>query len=136
MYFEMQYRVPYGDTDKMGVVYYANYLEYFERGRTEMMRDAGLSYSEMEKQGFMLPVSEAYCKYYSSAKYDDLLTFRSYIPSYSRVKFTIRTEVYCKDKLLAAGHVVLGCVDMSFKVTRMPAELADFCKKCYYQPEN
>ena len=43
MYYETQYRVPYADTDKMGVVYYANYLEYFERGRTEMMRDAGLS---------------------------------------------------------------------------------------------
>ena len=136
MYFEMQYRVPYGDTDKMGVVYYANYLEYFERGRTEMMRYAGMSYAEMEKAGFMLPVSEAYCKYIRSAKYDDLLTFRSWVSSFSRVKFTINTEVRRGDELLAAGHVVLGCVDVNtFKVARMPQELADFCAKCALEEE-
>ena len=52
MYFDMQYRVPYADTDQMGVVYYANYLEYFERSRTEMLREAGLSYAKMEKMGY------------------------------------------------------------------------------------
>ena len=85
MYHEMSYRVPYADTDQMGVVYYANYLEYFERSRTEMLREAGLSYSEMEKMGYFLPVSEAYCKYSGSARYDDLLTFRSCIEEISRV---------------------------------------------------
>ena len=136
MYFEMQYRVPYGDTDKMGVVYYANYLEYFERGRPELMRHAGMSYADMERAGFMLPVSEAYCKYIRSAKYDDLLTFRSWVSSYSRVKFTICTEVRRDDELLASGHVVLGCVDVNtFKVTRMPQQVADFCAKCALEEE-
>ena len=131
MYFEMEYRVPYADTDKMGVVYYANYLEYFERGRTEMLRHAGMSYAEMEEAGYLLPVSEAYCKYHSSAKYDDLLTFRTAVTEFSRVKMTIRCEVYRQDELLASGHVVLGCVDAAtFKVTRLPAQMVDFCKKC------
>ena len=61
MYHEMQYRVPYADTDQMGVVYYANYLEYFERSRTEMFRDAGLSYAVMEEMGYDLPFAEANC---------------------------------------------------------------------------
>ena len=58
MYYEMQYRVPYADTDQMGVVYYANYLEYFERSRTEMFRQIGMPYSQMEKEGFFMPVAE------------------------------------------------------------------------------
>ena len=79
MYHDMEYRVPYADTDQMGVVYYANYLEYFERSRTEMLRAAGLPYSELEKKGIILPVSEAYCKYLGPARYDDLPTFRSWV---------------------------------------------------------
>ena len=96
MYHEMSYRVPYADTDQMGVVYYANYLEYFERSRTEMLREAGLSYAKMEQMGYFLPVSEAYCKYSGSARYDDLLTFRSVIEEVSRVKVKIRSEVKLK----------------------------------------
>ena len=136
MYFDMQYRVPYADTDQMGVVYYANYLEYFERGRTEMFRDAGLSYSKMEEQGIIMPVSEAHCRYFSSARYDDLLTFRSFISEYSRVRVKICTEVRRGEELLASGYVVLACVNADFKVTRLPEWMTVFCDKCLAPGEN
>ena len=130
MYHEMNYRVPYADTDQMGVVYYANYLEYFERSRTEMLREAGLSYSQMEKMGYFLPVSEAYCKYSASARYDDLLTFRSYIEEISRVKVKIRSDVFRDGKLLVSGFVTLGCVDANFRISRLTPEMIECCKKC------
>ena len=130
MYHEMSYRVPYADTDQMGVVYYANYLEYFERSCTEMLREAGLSYSEMEKMGYFLPVSEAYCKYSGSARYDDLLTFRSCIEEISRVKVKIRSDVLRDGKLLVSGYVTLGCVNADFKISRLTEEMIACCKKC------
>lgn len=130
MYHEMNYRVPYADTDQMGVVYYANYLEYFERSRTEMLREAGLSYSQMEKMGYFLPVSEAYCKYSASARYDDLLTFRSYIEEISRVKVKIRSDVFRDGQLLVSGFVTLGCVDANFRISRLTPEMVECCKKC------
>lgn len=130
MYHEMSYRVPYADTDQMGVVYYANYLEYFERSRTEMLRDAGLSYSKMEEMGYFLPVSEAYCKYSGSARYDDLLTFRSWIDEVSRVRVKIHSEVLRDGQLLVAGFVTLGCVNADFKISRLTPEMIECCKKC------
>lgn len=125
---EMTYRVPYADTDQMSVVYYANYLTYFERSRTEMLRDAGLAYSELEKQGYFLPVAEAVCKYRASATYDNLLTFRSYFMETRGVRLTIATEVWNGDKLLVEGYVVLACVGENKKPVRVPAFLIDACK--------
>lgn len=131
----MQYRVPYADTDQMGVVYYANYLEYFERGRTEMFRAVGASYAKMEKDGYFLPVAEAYCKYAGSARYDDLLTFRSYVVEYSRVRIRVATEVRRGEEVLVTGYVVLGCVNAEFKIARLPQFLVECCEQCRYSPE-
>ena len=135
MYHEMSYRVPYADTDQMGVVYYANYLEYFERSRTEMLRDAGLSYRDMEKLGYFLPVAEAYCKYTGSARYDDLLTFRSCVEEISRVKLKIRSEVLRDGKVLVTGFVTLGCVDADFRISRLLPEMVECCKKFMAETE-
>ena len=125
---EMTYRVPYADTDQMSVVYYANYLEYFERSRTEMLRDAGLPYSQLEQQGYFLPVAEATCKYRASATYDDLLTFRSYFVDARGVRLTIATEVWNEDKLLVEGSVVLACVGANKRPVRVPQFMIDACK--------
>ena len=65
------YRVIYGDTDQMGVVYYANYLRWFESGRSEFLRQIGLPYSTIEQHGFHFPVTEVTCRYANSARYDD-----------------------------------------------------------------
>ena len=67
------YRVIYGDTDQMGVVYYANYLRWFESGRSEILRQIGLPDSTIESQGFDFPVVEVNCRYTQSARYDDLI---------------------------------------------------------------
>ena len=78
LYLETEYRVIYGDTDKMGVVYYANYLRFFEIGRTELLRSWQLPYSQLEaEEGFWLPVSEVQCKYLAPAEYDDLIIIRA-----------------------------------------------------------
>ena len=126
---EMTYRVPYADTDQMSVVYYANYLIYFERSRTEMLRDAGVPYCELEKQGCFLPVAEAVCKYRASATYDNLLTFRSYFQEARGVRLTIATEVWNGDKLLVEGYVVLACLGANKRPVRVPSFMIDACQK-------
>jgi acyl-CoA thioester hydrolase len=127
-YFESTYRVSYGDTDQMGVVYYANYLELFERGRTDMLREAGLPYRKMEEMGLILPVREAHCDYLASAEYDDLLTLRSYIVEAKGATLKIATEIYRDTQLLVKGYVVLVCVD---KDTRRVIRIPDYVKeKC------
>ncbi|MDD3116338.1 MAG: (d)CMP kinase [Victivallaceae bacterium] len=122
-----QYRVPYADTDQMGVVYYANYLEYFERSRTEMLRDAGLPYRELEKEGFFLPVSEVNCRYFSSAHYDDLLIFKSIVSEIRGPRLVITTEVFCGEKLLVRGVVTLACVNKAGRPCRIPDILTQAC---------
>jgi len=124
----MQYRVPYADTDQMGVVYYANYLVYFERSRTELLRDAGLPYSELEKEGFFLPVSEAYCKYLAPARYDELLTFKSQVEEIKGVRIKMASEILRGETVLARGYVVLACVNREGKLSRPPEMLCNACE--------
>lgn len=115
-------RVRYADTDKMGVVYYAKYLEYFEVARTEMLRSFGLPYKEIEEKGYELPVSEASIKYYKGAGYDDeLLITASLTPKHSP-RVEIHYEVKKSDgELIAEGKTTLVFVDAkSGKPTRAP----------------
>lgn len=74
-----QVRVRYGETDQMGVVYHAEYLVYCEIGRTEMIRELGLPYAEMERQGVMLAVTEASLRFHAAARYDDLLLIETHL---------------------------------------------------------
>ena len=101
----MEYRVPYADTDMMGVVYYANYLVIFERARNELMRAMGYTYKQCEADGFMLPVIHAELDYKRSAKYDDLLEVRAYVKSMKGVRIEIACEIRRKgeDELLVSG---------------------------------
>ncbi len=135
MKHESTYRVPYADTDQMGVVYYANYLEYFERSRTEMLRSAGLPYRAMEELGFFLPVIEAHCNYHGSARYDDLLTFRSWITELRGVRLTIASEVCRGEEVLVSGHVTLACVNAERRPVRAPAELKEKCASFWSKEE-
>lgn len=101
----MEYRVPYADTDQMGVVYYGNYLTIFERARNELMRACGYTYRECEAEGFMLPVIHAEVDYKSPAKYDDLLDVTAFVQLQKGVRLEIACEVRRKgeDQLLASG---------------------------------
>ena len=129
MFFDCSYRVCYGDTDQMGVVYYANYFVFFERGRTEMLRSVGLPYSRLEELGVFLPVTEAKCRYFAPAHYDELLTLRSTVLDLGRVRLTIGTQVLHDDKVLASGEVTLGCVNADRRPVRVAGELEVACRK-------
>ena len=89
----MEYRVPYADTDQMGVVYYGNYLTLFERARNELMRSTGYTYKRCEEEGFMLPVIHAELDYKQPAKYDDLLEVTAWVSAKKGVRLEISCEV-------------------------------------------
>ena len=89
----MEYRVPYADTDQMGVVYYGNYLTIFERARNELMRASGYTYKRCEEEGFMLPVIHAELDYRRPAKYDDLLEVTAWVSAQKGVRIEISCEV-------------------------------------------
>jgi acyl-CoA thioester hydrolase len=101
----IEYRVPYADTDQMGVVYYANYLEFFERGRNELMRACGYTYRECEADGVMLPVTHAEVDYRSPARYDDILEITAWVKMLKGVRIEIACEVRRKgeEQLLVSG---------------------------------
>jgi len=104
------YRVIYGDTDQMGVVYYANYLRFFEIGRNEWIRASGMPYSRFEKQGMMLPVAEVACKYKRSACYDDTLEIDCWSQALGRASIDFASRIRRGEELLATGstkHAVL-----------------------------
>lgn len=86
-------RVHYKETDQMGVVHHGNYVNWFEIGRTEMMRDAGIAYSDMEKMGLILPVLDMKIKYRQSAHYDECVAVYTCISHYSAVRLQFDYEV-------------------------------------------
>jgi len=108
----------------MGVVYYGNYLTFFERGRNELMRATGVTYQEMENDGAMLPVIEAHVNYRSPARYDDLLTITAWLKEVSRVKMKICCIVTRGDDLLASGYTVHACISTkTLRPVRVPEYL-------------
>ncbi len=120
------YHVPYADTDQMGVVYYANYLVYFERARTQLLRDLGLPYRELEESGYALPVVEAHVNYKASAEYDDTLDIYGWIEWVKRVRLQVNCAVYCKDRLLAEGFTVHAFVNrQTMQPVKVIPELAN-----------
>jgi len=124
------YRVIYGDTDQMGVVYYANYLRWFERGRSEFLRQIGLPYSAIEQQGYHFPVVEVTCRYTSSARYDDVVQIETELTELGRasLSFTYRISREFDKCLLATGLSKHACLDQRAQVTRIPKILHDAVK--------
>jgi acyl-CoA thioester hydrolase len=118
-------RVIYGDTDQMGVVYYANYLRWFEAGRTEFLRAKGLSYSAFEsREKLILPVAEAGVKYLQPARYDDLVSVETSLVLARRASARFGYAVKRGDDLLATGFTVHACVDGSGRIRRLPDDFA------------
>ncbi len=101
---ETKIRVRYQETDQMGMAYHANYLVWFEIGRTELMRSIGLPYIEFEKSSLYLPVLKAYCEYKHAARYDDLLTIITFIESLQYVRTVFNYEIRRDDKKIAGGY--------------------------------
>lgn len=119
------YRVPYADTDQMGVVYYANYLVFFERVRNELLRNISYPYSKLEESGVMLPVVEAHVDYKNPALYDDLLALTARIKSVKGCRITINCEVFNENKQLICNGYTVHCFlsRANRKPTRCPPDL-------------
>lgn len=123
------YRVIYGDTDAAAVVYNANYLRFFEIGRTELMRERVCSYRTIEAAGILLPVTECYVRYKAFACYDDMLIIETRLTELKKVscRFSYRILRDCKDsgkeQLIAKGYTVHASVGRNGKLTSLPPEL-------------
>ena len=118
-------RVRYAETDKMGVVYHANYLVWFEVGRTDLLRHVGWSYREMEADGFGLPVIEAHCTYRQSARYDDVIDIRTTgtLLSPVRVRFDYVVVRVADEAVLAEGYTMHACIDPEGRPRRLPPQV-------------
>ncbi len=116
------YRVIYGDTDNMGIAYYANYLRWFEIGRTELLRAWGMPYSEIEPRGLLLPVAEAQCRYLAPAKYDDILTIEAALDPECKGGLRITYRILSQDEktLHATGYTRHAYMSPEGRVMRPP----------------
>jgi acyl-CoA thioester hydrolase len=124
-------RVRYGDTDRMGFAYYANYLRWFEIGRAEMMRSLGTSYRDIEESGVALPVVEASCRYRKPARYDDALVIETAVAELGRasVAFAYRVVREADGELLASGRTQHCFLAPDGKPARAPAKLSELLER-------
>lgn len=131
---ETTVRVRYGETDKMGYVYYGYYALYYETARTEAIRDLGFPYSELEKEGIMLPVARMNVKYVLPAKYDDLIRIETQITELPRKTISFRHELYNPDgNLINIGETTLLFMsDKDRKIVTAPDDLVAALKP-YFQ---
>jgi acyl-CoA thioester hydrolase len=113
-------RVRYAETDRMGLLHHANYFVYFEMARTEMLRERGISYREIEDSGHLLVIIDIGCKFKRPAQYDDLLTIRTKVAKVTHVKIVHQYEVIRDGLLLAEGHSTLACVDREGRPQALP----------------
>lgn len=132
--FKTEIRVRYADTDQMQFVYNGKYLEYFEVGRTELIRNSGLSYSRVEKEGYQLPLIEAHVKYISAAYYDDLLVVEAFLKEIPSFKMKLEYKIYRKgnNELVTEGYTEHIFVKKDTKKpVRPPQFFIDTIKKFY-----
>lgn len=116
------YRVIYGDTDNMGIAYHANYLRWFEIGRTELLRSWGLPYKTIEAQGILLPVAEVHCNYLAPATYDDLLSIEATLDPEIKGGMKINYRVVSEDESIvhATGYTRHAFTNGDGRVVRPP----------------
>ncbi len=120
---EIQIRVRYAETDRMGFLHHANYFVYFEQGRTELLRKRGISYRDLEDAGHLLVVVSLESKFKSPARYDDLLTLTTTVERVTHVKIVHRYEVRRDGLLLAEGHSTIACVDRDGRPQALPSSI-------------
>ncbi len=123
----MEFRVRYSETDQMSTFYNSRALEWFEMGRTELLRAAGRPYTQMESQGVLLPVTEAYVKYEGRAVYDDLLrmTLVGSMPSRARIRVDVTIEQASDGAPVCRGHTVHAVVNPRGRPIRPPKWLVE-----------
>jgi acyl-CoA thioester hydrolase len=125
---ETKIRVRYADTDQMKMIYHSKYLEYFEQGRSDMLREIGMPYPKIEAMGYYLPVIEAHAKFIKAGRYDELLTVRTMLTEVPQARITIEYAIMNEGsrELLVAGYTKHGFVDVNTgKPTRAPKDFID-----------
>jgi acyl-CoA thioester hydrolase len=120
---ETTIRVRYAETDRMGLLHHANYLVYFEQARTELLRSLGMTYRDLEDQGFLLVLTKVEVRYKRPAHYDDVLTIRTKAERTTAVRIDHRYEVLRDGLLIAEGATTLACVDREGRPQALPAAL-------------
>lgn len=129
---EIELRIRYAETDKMGYAYYGNYATYFEVARVEALRKLGVSYKELEDEGIMLPVSEFSIKYFKPAYYDDLIVIKTSIVELPSVRLKFEYETYANTILLNKASTDLVFVDVkSGRPTKAPAHILQQLEKYF-----
>jgi len=125
-HYDFDVRIAYADTDRMGVVYYANYLVLFERGRTEFLRNLGVRYRDLEeKQRIFMPAMESHVDYLAPAHYDDLIKVRTFISELGGAHVIFRYEITLVESgtLVARGSTKHAVVNLLWRPTRLPQDL-------------
>jgi acyl-CoA thioester hydrolase len=117
---EIQIRVRYAETDRMGLLHHANYLVYFEQARTELLRTIGATYKDMEDGGYLLVLTKVEVRYLRPARYDDVLTIRTHVQRVTFVRIDHRYEVLRDGELLAEGSSTLACVNREGRPQPLP----------------
>ena len=121
---DCEIRVRYAETDQMGVAYYANYLVWFEVGRSELCRRRGFRYADLEASGYKLVVTDVQCRYRNSARYDETVTIRTRLKGINRRMITFGYQILRKDneEVIAEGETRHICVDLNGKTKSLPEE--------------
>ena len=132
-----QFRVLYGDTDSGGVVYYGNYLRFFESGRTEMLRAHGTSYRNLEEEGYIMPVVECHSRYKAPARYDDLLVVETTVTEVKKMscRFNYRISRVGDGRLLVKGSTLHACINRDGRLTPFPDYFLEMLKEISLERE-
>lgn len=117
---QLQLRVAYQETDGQRRVHHANYLNYFERGRVEMLRSIGHDYKSIEDSGKMLVVTEMNVRYHAAADFDDLLTITTDVIEVRKVRMRHRYRIHRDETLLVEADSVIACIDRDGRPARLP----------------
>jgi acyl-CoA thioester hydrolase len=123
---DVEIRVRYAETDQMGVAYYANYLVWFEVGRSEFCRHRGFRYADLEAMGYKLVVTDVHCRYRSAARYDEILTARTWLKKMNRRMITFGYQILRQEsgEVIAEGETSHLCLDSKNRPKTLPEEFA------------
>ncbi len=124
-------RVRYAETDQAGMAHHSSFLPWFEEGRVELLRYLGKPYKEFEAEGFHFPVREVFCRYWTPARFDDVLIVETKITEVGGASVRFGYGITRQDDhvLIAEGHTLHACVDNSGKVKRLPLEVRKLLSK-------
>lgn len=127
---DLLHRVSYAETDRMGIVYYAHYLVWFERGRIEFMRNLGISYKEIEERGLLLPVIEVNCTYKGSTQFDDMVVVKTNLLrlKHCSVIFGYNIFRFGDKKLLAQGQTKHLLLNKQKQIVSIPKDILEKLK--------